>query len=75
MGEKTYKGGLEHLRAWREHLDLTRAELGERVGYKERYVYYVECQQRGCTLEGLRRFAKGLGIADYELLRAPEFWR
>ncbi len=60
--------GPAHLKAWREFLKLSQAELAERVGTTASMISMLETEQRGLSEKWLRRLADALGTTAGFLL-------
>lgn len=55
-------GGPNFLKAWREHLGMTQAQLAENVGTNANMIGYLESGERALTVKWLRRLGDALGI-------------
>jgi transcriptional regulator with XRE-family HTH domain len=65
------KDGLSPIRAWREHLGVTREELGRRLGAAPAAVTQMEARSARPRAATLKKIAAVLGM-DWQLLRHPE---
>lgn len=65
------KDGLSPIRAWREHLGVTREELGRRLGVAPAAVTQMEARSARPRAATLKKIAAVLGM-DWQLLRHPE---
>src|SRR5690625_4747079 len=63
---RVFDEGITPMRAWREHLGLTQAEVAERVGTSQASYAQTENRQRP-RKSTLRKIAKAMGLA-YEQL-------
>lgn len=68
MDDQDKNGGPNHLKAWREHRDLTQAELASKVGTNANMIGYLENGERGLSAKWLRRLADALKITPGHLL-------
>ena len=61
--------GFSPIRAWREHLGVTREELGERLHSSAAAVAQLEAKHARPRAAMLKKVAAALGIADWERLQ------
>jgi transcriptional regulator with XRE-family HTH domain len=62
------RDGLSPIRAWREHLGVTREELGRRLSVSPAAVTQMEARSARPRAATLKKIAAALGI-DWQLLR------
>jgi transcriptional regulator with XRE-family HTH domain len=60
--------GPNHLKAWREHRDMTQEQLAEKVGTSANMIHYLETGERGLSAKWLRRLAPALNTSPGHLL-------
>lgn len=63
--------GLSLVRAWREHLGVSREELGRRLGTSPAAVAQFEARHARPRAALLKKIATALGLEDWESLREP----
>ena len=61
-------GGPNHLKAWREFVGLTQADLAAAVGTNANMIGYLESGERGLSAKWLRRLAPALKTTSGMLL-------
>src|SRR3954462_1083831 len=64
--------GVAPVRAWREHLGLSQAELARRIGISRAYLAQIETGERTGTVEVLARAARSLGCLIEDLIHPSE---
>lgn len=64
-----HKEGFSLIRAWREHLGVTREELGIRLHSSAAAVEQLEARHARPRAAMLKKVAAALGLADWECLR------
>lgn len=68
MAKKTTKPSVNHLRAWREHRQMTQEQLAELVGTAGNVIGLLESGERGLSDKWLRKLAPHLGTTPGFLL-------
>ncbi len=66
-----HREGLSLVRAWREHLGVSREELGRRLGSSPAAVAQFEARHARPRAAMLKKIANALGLENWELLREP----
>ena len=61
--------GFSRIRAWREHLGVTREELGERLGSSAAAVAQLEAKHAKPRAAMLKKVAAALELPDWERLK------
>jgi len=66
-----HQEGFSLVRAWREHLGVSREELGRRLGSSPAAVAQFEARHARPRAAMLKKIATALGLENWELLREP----
>jgi transcriptional regulator with XRE-family HTH domain len=66
-----HQEGISLVRAWREHLGVSREELGRRLGSSAAAVAQFEAKHARPRTAMLKKIAAALDLADWEVLREP----
>lgn len=66
------QGGMSLVRAWREHLGVSREELAARMGTSAAAVAQFEAKNARPRGAMLKKIAAALGLADWEALREAD---
>ncbi len=68
--KRVHLEGMTMLRAWREHLGLTQAEVAERMGITPAAYSNMERGEEKLRIDTLKRIAKAFGVPDWRKLVA-----